>query len=548
MNKSTIQKTLLVLLMGVFLLLGWSVVEAQTANLLTNPGFEDPYLNVGGEPARQVAQGWTPWHVGRTANMPDYENTQPEYAPAAPETARIRSGGNAQLYSSFYATHDGGVFQRVTGISPGTRLRFSVYAYVWSTTFDDRDSSEDPGDVVLQVGIDPSGGTDGTSQNIVWSTAVSQYDAYREYSVMADATGMAVTVFVRSRVGFPVQYSNIYLDDAVLAPATGTSPADTDTPVPSTNTPVPPTNTPKPSNTPVPPTNTPVVVATTDDQGIVTSTPIPATEVPTLIPAATFTPVPPATFTLEPTDTPSAPTPTAEGMVPTATPLVLATATPKGTTPISDTFPNTTLHTVRSGDTVGALAIQYNSTVEAIIEANGLDTNALIYVGQGLVIPIRTTAAPTTVPGVYPTFTVAPGSSGATATTTGTGGGAVSNLYIVKRGDTLSRIAAQFTTTVAAMAQLNGIVNPDRISIGQSILVPAPAGSAGIVVPTVPPTATPVSQTTITSNPQTYMVLPGDNLFRISLRFNVSMLRLMQANSIVNPNRIFAGQTLVIPS
>jgi LysM repeat protein len=43
-------------------------------------------------------------------------------------------------------------------------------------------------------------------------------------------------------------------------------------------------------------------------------------------------------------------------------------------------------------------------------------------------------------------------------------------------------------------------------------------------------------------------VQPGDNLFRISLRFNVSMAAIMQANGLVNSNYVYVGQTLCIPT
>ncbi len=44
-----------------------------------------------------------------------------------------------------------------------------------------------------------------------------------------------------------------------------------------------------------------------------------------------------------------------------------------------------------------------------------------------------------------------------------------------------------------------------------------------------------------------YVVQPGDNLFRIALRFEVSLQALAAANGITNINRIFVGQVLVIP-
>src|SRR5262245_21529301 len=45
----------------------------------------------------------------------------------------------------------------------------------------------------------------------------------------------------------------------------------------------------------------------------------------------------------------------------------------------------------------------------------------------------------------------------------------------------------------------------------------------------------------------TYVVQPGDNLFRLSLRFNTTVAALAAANGITNVNLIFAGQTLIIP-
>src|SRR5215467_14097859 len=45
----------------------------------------------------------------------------------------------------------------------------------------------------------------------------------------------------------------------------------------------------------------------------------------------------------------------------------------------------------------------------------------------------------------------------------------------------------------------------------------------------------------------TYIVQPGDNLYRISLKFGVSMDAIARANGIVNPSFVFVGQKLIIP-
>lgn len=46
----------------------------------------------------------------------------------------------------------------------------------------------------------------------------------------------------------------------------------------------------------------------------------------------------------------------------------------------------------------------------------------------------------------------------------------------------------------------------------------------------------------------THVVQAGENLFRISLKYNVSMAAIMQANGLINPNYVYVGQVLCIPS
>lgn len=470
----------------ILLTIGISITSAQSSqNLLTNPGFEGNFVTLNGDQQRQVGQGWTPWHVPPTSEMPSFQNATPNYQPAAPNSARIRSGNNAQMYFSFFETHDGGVYQQVSGVTDGAEYRFSIYAYVWSSTFEDLDISEDPGDVAVRVGIDPTGGTDGTSSDIIWSTPAIFYDAYRQYSVIATADSSTITVFVESTVGIAVQNSYIYLDDAVLE-GTSASPAQ--------------------------PTSTSQPTATTDSSGgIGQSTPTP--EVVSSISTST-------------------PTPTQQtNTVPTATPVSSGDIGK----PISDTFPGTIVHTVRRGDTVSRIAILYDSTIQAIIEANGLNESALIFVGQGLLVPVRIPDPATETPTFTPVVVVATATPGVAPIPSG-------GTYTVVPGDTLNRIAARFNTTVGALVQLNGIANPNRIFSGQVLRIPVGTGTQN---PTTPPQTVP----TPTPQPvaQTYTVVPGDTLFRLALRFGVNIVDLANANNITNYNRIFIGQVLTIP-
>ncbi|MEV6165806.1 peptidoglycan-binding protein [Streptomyces sp. NPDC052052] len=58
-----------------------------------------------------------------------------------------------------------------------------------------------------------------------------------------------------------------------------------------------------------------------------------------------------------------------------------------------------------------------------------------------------------------------------------TGGSSSTTTYTVKKGDTLSAIATAYETTVAALVKLNGLKNPDKLSVGQKLKVPGAASN-----------------------------------------------------------------------
>ena len=67
-----------------------------------------------------------------------------------------------------------------------------------------------------------------------------------------------------------------------------------------------------------------------------------------------------------------------------------------------------------------------------------------------------------------------------------------------------------------------------------------------VVAATEAPAAAPIPE--VVAGTSTYTVKPGDNLFRIALRSNVTVQALAQANNITNPGLIYVGQTLTIPA
>lgn len=100
--------------------------------------------------------------------------------------------------------------------------------------------------------------------------------------------------------------------------------------------------------------------------------------------------------------------------------------------------------------------------------------------------------------------------------------------YTVRRGDTLSSIALRHKRSVDALAQANGITNPNRILVGQLLTIPD-AGSA--------PSA---------SATGTVVVRAGDTLTRIAARTGVPIATLIAANGLVTPYHVYTGGQLLL--
>ncbi len=109
-------------------------------------------------------------------------------------------------------------------------------------------------------------------------------------------------------------------------------------------------------------------------------------------------------------------------------------------------------HTVRPGDTLGAIARRYRTSVDAIVRLNGLRSRTLIFPGQVLRVPSRgggEAAAPA--PAVKPGESVT---------------------YVVRLGDTLFQIAKTYKTTVDRIKAANGLAS-DILVVGQKLVIEA---------------------------------------------------------------------------
>lgn len=210
-----------------------------------------------------------------------------------------------------------------------------------------------------------------------------------------------------------------------------------------------------------------------------------------------------------------------EEAAPVLQPIVRPSAAPPATT---TTAPSGATYTVRPGDNLSRIARMHGTTVTALREANALEGD-LIRVDQTLVIPTETDASSTVAP---------PAQAAATSSAPTVGS---EQVYTVVGGDSLSRIARRFGTTVTAIRQANGLTS-DLIRVGQALKIPSP-GEA--VAPTGP------SGNESSSGATTYEVQSGDTLGAISRRFAVGLADLRRANNLTG-DLIRVGQVLTIPT
>jgi LysM repeat protein len=113
--------------------------------------------------------------------------------------------------------------------------------------------------------------------------------------------------------------------------------------------------------------------------------------------------------------------------------------------------------------------------------------------------------------------------------------------YIVKKGDSLSAIAAKTGTTTERLAALNGISNPNRIRVGQRLVLGGDAKAPA----SAPVKSAPRKKVVRTLTGDSYTVQAGDSLSVIAAAFGVSVKDLKSVNNLKS-DMIRKGQKLVI--
>jgi polysaccharide biosynthesis protein PslG len=107
--------------------------------------------------------------------------------------------------------------------------------------------------------------------------------------------------------------------------------------------------------------------------------------------------------------------------------------------------------------------------------------------------------------------------------------------YVVQPGDNLYRIAIRYGVSVDALVEANELTNSSVIFVGQTLQIP------GVSATTVPTTAPSIATTD-------YTIQRGDSLNALAAQFNTTVDVLLTLNNLSDPNRIFVGQVIQVPS
>jgi LysM repeat protein len=177
-------------------------------------------------------------------------------------------------------------------------------------------------------------------------------------------------------------------------------------------------------------------------------------------------------------------------------------------------------HIVQPGDTLYRIALRYGVPMDSIASANNIADYSRILTGQELVIPglsLPTSSADVINPLIAGTPIV----------------------HEVTYGDTLEAIANKYSTTVDLILKGNNIVNANYISPGLKLNIWSSTAAA----------AENASAAVGGAGGQnaTHTVQRGEILASIARQYGVSVADVIRANNITNPDRILAGQQLIIP-
>lgn len=177
-----------------------------------------------------------------------------------------------------------------------------------------------------------------------------------------------------------------------------------------------------------------------------------------------------------------------------------------------------TTYVVEKGDTLGAIARKFGTSVRALVEANAITNPNLIRAGKTLTIAGSSGG----------------GSTSGPAAPSGESGKQLSGQrHQVRSGDTIAGIAAKYGVSAADFARWNGLQD-GTLYANTSLVLYDPGTLPGV--------------SSGSSSARTHTVRSGENLASIARKYGSTTSAIANASGVGDVNRIRVGQTLTIPA
>ena len=196
--------------------------------------------------------------------------------------------------------------------------------------------------------------------------------------------------------------------------------------------------------------------------------------------------------------------------------------------------PSYSTYTVVKGDSLWGIAQRHSVSVSELYSANGLNPNSVLKIGQQIQIPSEG--------GTATVSTVTADAYQPTNLTTG------SQTYTVRSGDSLSKIARNYGTTVRELKAANS-KSSDMIRIGEELIIPVAGSTSGTsVAPSTSVTPAPAAPSApvapALSGARTHTVKAGEYPGKIAKQYGMTSKELLALNGISDPTKLQIGQVL----
>ena len=216
-------------------------------------------------------------------------------------------------------------------------------------------------------------------------------------------------------------------------------------------------------------------------------------------------------------------------------------------------------YTVSDGDTMGGIAARHGVTIDQIVSWNrGLNPDR-IRIGQEITINTESSSSSYVVRDGDTLSRIASRNGvsiddimswnrginanrlriGQEITIQSESSSSSSSTYVVRDGDTMGGIASSHNVTIDQIVGWNRGLNPDRIRVGQEITIQSESSSS---------TSSSSSSNSSSSSWQNYTVVSGDTLSRIASRHDITMDEIIGWNRGLNPDRLRVGQEIRLQS